>query len=560
MIDRIDLGKVAITPHGEWQASEIYEVLSAVTYNGQSYLSLRLTSGDNPESSAFSWMLMAERGESLYRMMVRTGLFEGSEDEFLAQYQNVLKAAEEAAKNITDKNEEVSKQIAELSRMVTEYQQAEKEREQAEEERQSREQKRLDADALMTKNEEDRVLEERKRVEVMGKIMTDSKVALQLASEAQQKAEASVLDQDRYERNEEERVRNEQQRVAKENERLDAERQRIERETNRDNSETSRQKFEGDRVLAERERVLAEGLRDAAEKQREESLQGLVEALKGLAANKFQIVDELPEEGEFAVMYLLKSVNPQTGTNQYTEWTYIRGEWEMMGTADFNVDNYFTRAETYEIFATQKQAQSYVAAYTPHWMGEYDSQTIYHKNEVVFHNGASYICVVASTVMEPSPEASAWQPMVLRGLTGAKGDKGDPLRWADLTDAQKAALKGEKGDTVIIGGEQVYTLYNSLGDNTDGAMTQQAVTRALEEMKPTVYYEETWEAMTEDEQLRIIRTNDNVVILEGRAPAEGGSATFADGVLTLHDATFADGALTLGPSAHYDAETKVLTI
>ena len=29
---------------------------------------------------------------------------------------------------------------------------------------------------------------------------------------------------------------------------------------------------------------------------------------------------------------------------------------------------------------------------------------------------------------------------------GPKGDKGDPLTWADLTDEQKAALKGEKGD------------------------------------------------------------------------------------------------------------------
>lgn len=35
---------------------------------------------------------------------------------------------------------------------------------------------------------------------------------------------------------------------------------------------------------------------------------------------------------------------------------------------------------------------------------------------------------------------------------------------------------GPKGDTVVLGDEKEYTLYNSTGDNTDGAMTQKAVT------------------------------------------------------------------------------------
>ena len=41
-------------------------------------------------------------------------------------------------------------------------------------------------------------------------------------------------------------------------------------------------------------------------------------------------------------------------------------------------------------------------------------------------------------------------PMVVevgvRGLPGGRGPKGDPLRFEDLTDAQKLELKGEKGD------------------------------------------------------------------------------------------------------------------
>lgn len=43
--------------------------------------------------------------------------------------------------------------------------------------------------------------------------------------------------------------------------------------------------------------------------------------------------------------------------------------------------------------------------------------------------------------------------------------------------------QGVKGDTVIMGGESSYTLYNTTGDAVDGAMTQQAVTRELTELE-----------------------------------------------------------------------------
>ena len=55
-------------------------------------------------------------------------------------------------------------------------------------------------------------------------------------------------------------------------------------------------------------------------------------------------------------------------------------------------------------------------------------------------------------------------------IKGAKGDKGD-------TGAQ-----GPAGDTVIIGGESTYTLYGDTGQNTNGAMTQKAVTDKLTEL------------------------------------------------------------------------------
>lgn len=45
--------------------------------------------------------------------------------------------------------------------------------------------------------------------------------------------------------------------------------------------------------------------------------------------------------------------------------------------------------------------------------------------------------------------------------------------------------KGEKGDTVVVGDGDPMTMYNSLGNNTDGPMTQDAVTKALSDIEGT---------------------------------------------------------------------------
>lgn len=59
----------------------------------------------------------------------------------------------------------------------------------------------------------------------------------------------------------------------------------------------------------------------------------------------------------------------------------------------------------------------------------------------------------------------------------------------DFTIPQGA--QGVKGDTVIMGNEDTYTLYNTTGDAVDGAMTQQAVTRELAELAGKLKIEDT---------------------------------------------------------------------
>ena len=77
---------------------------------------------------------------------------------------------------------------------------------------------------------------------------------------------------------------------------------------------------------------------------------------------------------------------------------------------------------------------------------------------------------VSQTTGEASGSASYGDGRLDIHLQGIKGETGERGK-----DGQKGE-QGEKGDTVILGDGQEYTLYNAKGGNTNGAMTQNAVT------------------------------------------------------------------------------------
>lgn len=326
----IDLGKIAITPEGKWSAGKYYEKLSLVIFNGQSYLSLRDTTGDNPETSRSDWMQITSRGESLYQMMVREGKFVGTEEEFLQQYLDSLKACADASEEVraalSDILNEMDRVRAEISEVMVE----EDIRIKNEAKREAAEINRRNAEITRGVEERNRQEAEQRREQSMQQIQNDAEIALAMAAEAQQKAEEAIL-------NEEERISAENQRKIDEATRIQFEQQRVNdeamrrsREADRLESENIRQKNEGDRILAERER--------------EETMRNLVEELKGLAANKFKIVDVLPEVGEFAVIYLVPSTIP-SDNDIYDEWAYVSEKWEHIGSTRFEIDNYYTKSE-----------------------------------------------------------------------------------------------------------------------------------------------------------------------------------------------------------------------
>ena len=335
----IDLGKIAITPEGQWSAGKYYEKLSLVIYNGQSYLSLRNTTGDNPETSRGDWMQITSRGESLYQMMVREGKFVGTEEEFLQQYLDSLKACADASAEVraalSDILDEMDRVRAEISEVMVE----EDIRIKNEAKREAAEINRRNAEITRGVEERNRQEAEQRREQSMQQIQNDAEIALAMAAEAQQKAEEAIV--------------NEEERISAENQRKIDEATRIQHEEQRVNDEAMRRSREADRLGSENIRQKNEGDRILAEREREETMRNLVEELKGLAANKFKIVDVLPEVGEFAVIYLVPSTMP-SNNDVYDEWAYVSEKWEHIGSTRFKIDDYFTKEEVERLLATKQ--------------------------------------------------------------------------------------------------------------------------------------------------------------------------------------------------------------
>ena len=326
----IDLGKIAITPEGKWSAGKYYEKLSLVIFNGQSYLSLRDTTGDNPETSRSDWMQITSRGESLYQMMVREGKFVGTEEEFTQQYLDSLKACADASDEVRSALSDILNEMDRIRAEISEVMVEEDIRIKNEAKRESAEINRKNADITRGVAERNRQEAEQRREQSMQQIQNDAEIALAMAAEAQQKAEEAIL--------------NEEERISAENQRKIDEATRIQHEEQRVNDEAMRRSREADRLESENIRQKNEGDRILAEREREETMRNLVEELKGLAANKFKIVDILPEVGEFAVIYLVPSTTP-SDNDVYDEWAYVSEKWERIGSTRFEIDNYYTKEE-----------------------------------------------------------------------------------------------------------------------------------------------------------------------------------------------------------------------
>lgn len=99
----IDLGKVAITAGGNWKNNVTYEALTLVVFaaldggDGCGYISLKNNLRVTPGTDETTWKKAAEAGQSIYTLCVAHGTFVGTEEEFVAAYNDAVTAATNAA-------------------------------------------------------------------------------------------------------------------------------------------------------------------------------------------------------------------------------------------------------------------------------------------------------------------------------------------------------------------------------------------------------------------------------------------------------------------------------
>lgn len=158
---KIDLGKVAVTAGGYWKNNKSYEALTLVVYkaseggDGCGYIALKNNIGVAPGTDEAVWMIATQAGQSIYDLAVERG-YEGTEDDFVAEYNAAVAAANAAAESAAE-TEAAIKQ-AEIGRARAEVERGENEgaRITAERQRAADEDARKQAEARRVEAEEGR--------------------------------------------------------------------------------------------------------------------------------------------------------------------------------------------------------------------------------------------------------------------------------------------------------------------------------------------------------------------------------------------------------------------
>lgn len=74
-------------------------------------------------------------------------------------------------------------------------------------------------------------------------------------------------------------------------------------------------------------------------------LKSLIDAIKEFSIIVLQDGEELPEVGESHTIYLKRKTNAQNDI--YSEYLYINNKWEIVGTTDVDLSNYYTKDQVY---------------------------------------------------------------------------------------------------------------------------------------------------------------------------------------------------------------------
>ena len=236
---------------------------------------------------------------------------------------------------------EQARQSAETTRAGSEDVRA-----QAEDTRNGAERARVQAETTRANNENARAAAERERTQA--EQTRDGDESTRKEQEQSRAAQEGLRAQAETTRNEQESLRQAQEQARK-----DAEQARNGAEDARKQAEDARQQAEQKRDLAEGTRAQSEALRVAEESKRkdaertrateEDARKTRFTQMMDAAQNvKFKIVQADDNgtplgEGVAGIIYLVRGKN-DSATNEYTEWIWYEGKWELFGTSGATVE------------------------------------------------------------------------------------------------------------------------------------------------------------------------------------------------------------------------------
>ena len=421
----INLGKVAPVGKREYSTETNYDVLDIVSYHGKSYMSLHADNvGNDPstDSEERHWMLLAERGESWYQMCVRTGRFEGTEEEFLNEKQKQIDDATAAAKRANESSEEALRQASNAKVQAD----------------------RARDIAIIT--EELYALVERENNTWLAKEQARENAELERVNAENLRAQAETT-----------RVSKENTRVSQEETRQAKESERISKEDQRNAEENTRKANETERISKENERISNENARKEAEALREQAKTACVEATN----NANEAAD---------------NANDTANHPTYVGADYYVYVWDK-GTASYTKTNIFTRGKNFSVFKTYESVEAMQADLSNVPEGEFvlisndnmedvDNAKLYVRTS----SGFNYLVDMsgAKGFTGKTPQISVGSVTVGSSLTdiavslspnGTDAD-GNPcfllnvkipaLSWTDLTEEQKDDLRKPLADEIDV--------------------------------------------------------------------------------------------------------------
>ena len=86
----------------------------------------------------------------------------------------------------------------------------------------------------------------------------------------------------------------------------------------------------------------------------DETNAAIATAVADAAHIRFELVDVLPEEGEANVIYLVPSGG--TGSSAKNEYIWINGAWELLGSTDIDLSDYWAKSDLQVMTSAELQA------------------------------------------------------------------------------------------------------------------------------------------------------------------------------------------------------------